>query len=102
MPKRSSEGPGDASILVAEGRDRPNSRYYAAILQAEGLNAFANLALEDLTEADLAGRAVVILDSARLPPSLDTTLLRWVTAGEYILYLRRGHPGRADMGTTSY
>ena len=90
MPKRSSEGPGDASILVAEGRDRPNSRYYAAILQAEGLNAFANLALEDLTEADLAGRAVVILDSARLPPSLDTTLLRWVTAGGLLIVMRPG------------
>ena len=98
MPKRSPQGPRDAPILVAEGRDRPNSRYYAAILQAEGLNAFANVALEDLTEADLAGRAVVLLDSARLPPPLNATLLRWVTAGGLLIVMRPGMELRQSLG----
>ncbi|MRX52048.1 hypothetical protein GI374_16845 [Paracoccus sp. S-4012] len=88
MPKRAAEGPADAPILVAEGRDRPNSRYYRAILEAEGMNAFANISLDDLTEADLAARAVVILDSGTLPQPLHAALVSWVRAGGLLIIMR--------------
>ncbi len=90
MRIRGATGAPDAPILVAQGRDRPESGYYDAILQAEGLNAFADIPLESLTVADLSGRGVLILDSAALPDALIDPVIDWVKDGGLLISMRPG------------
>ncbi|MDT8854671.1 hypothetical protein RNZ50_06415 [Paracoccaceae bacterium Fryx2] len=98
MPMRVSQGAADAPILVVEGRDRPDSRFFTAILQAEGLNDHANISLDNLTENDLAGRAVMILDTADLPPALHAPLMSWVKGGGLLITMRPGTDLRDIFG----
>lgn len=88
MREQAPSGPDDAPILIAQGRDRPFAGYYRSILQAEGLNAFASTPLDALSDGNLAGRKVVLLDSATLPEDLTEPLTAWVREGGLLIAMQ--------------
>jgi hypothetical protein len=79
---------GAAPIVVFTNPGDPFSRYYAEILQAEGLNEFDLVDVADLSAASLADRAVVLLPASALTDQQVTALTAWVQAGGSLIALR--------------
>ena len=99
-----TEGPG-GPILVIASPANPFSRYYAEILRAEGLNAFAVLDISAVDATVLAGYDLAILGEMSLTPSQVTTLTTWVNGGGNLIAMRpdkqlAGLLGLTDAGTT--
>lgn len=81
------EGPG-GPILVVTSAGNPFGTYFAEILRAEGLNAFA---VADITTVDatlLTNYDVVILGEMSLATAQVTDLADWVTAGGNLIAMR--------------
>ncbi len=80
-------GPGGPILVIADPAN-PFTRYYAEILRAEGLNAFAVADIGTVTPAVLANYQVAILGEMALNPAQATTLSDWVTAGGNLIAMR--------------
>jgi hypothetical protein len=78
-----SQGPGGPVLVVTStAAPTPNfGTFYAEILRAEGLNAFAVADLGTVSEASLATYDVVILARTPLTSVQATTLANWVNGG---------------------
>ena len=99
-----SNGPG-GPILVVTSAASPFSRYYAEILRAEGLNAFALRDLSSVTATILNQYDVVILGEMALTSTQVTMFTNWVTNGGNLIAMRpdkqlAGLLGLTDLGTT--
>jgi hypothetical protein len=70
--------------------------YYAEILRTEGVNAFQEIELEGLVEADLAGRDVVLLPETPVTPGQAAMLADWVVGGGNLIAFRPD-PALADL-----
>src|SRR5688572_32873705 len=74
-----SQGPGGPILVVAGD---PLGRYYAEILRAEGLNAFAVTDAPSVSAESLAAYQVVILaDGSALSDAQVGALGQWVASG---------------------
>ena len=98
------EGPGGPTLVIAKSTN-PFSRYYAEILRAEGLNAFAVRDIANVTPATLAGYDVAILGDFALTAGQVTMLSDWVAAGGDLIAMRpdkqlAGLLGLTDAGAT--
>ncbi len=81
------QGPGGPILVVSNPSNR-FTRYFAEILRAEGLNAFALVDLPNLTPALLATYDVAILGEAALTSAQVTMLSDWVTNGGNLIAMR--------------
>ncbi len=81
------DGPG-GPVLVIANSSNPFSRYYAEILRAEGVNAFAVRDIANVTSAMLAGYDVAIVGDFALTAGQVTTLSNWVTGGGDLIAMR--------------
>ena len=88
-----NQGPG-GPILVVTSSASPFSRYYAEILRAEGLNAFAVADVAAVTSLD--SYDVVILARAALSGPQLTMLTSWVNAGGKLIAMDPD-PGLAGL-----
>ena len=86
-PPPPTEGPG-GPILVVGSTANPFSRYYAEILKAEGLNAFAATDVSTVTASVLNAYDVVILGEMTLSTAQVTMFTNWVTAGGNLIAMR--------------
>ena len=86
-PPPPTEGPGGPILVVTDAGD-PFGRYFAEILRAEGLNAFAAMDVSLVTPAVLASHDVVILASMALAAAQVTMLSDWVDAGGNLIAMR--------------
>jgi hypothetical protein len=86
-PPPPTDGPG-GPILVVSSTGNPYSRYYAEILRAEGLNAFAAVDLSTVTPAILGGYDVAILGEVPLTVDQVTMFTDWVNAGGNLIAMR--------------
>jgi len=103
-PPPPTQGPG-GPILVVTSSSNPFSTYYAEILRAEGLNAFALADLSTVTSTTLNSYDVVILGEMSLTTTQVTTFSNWVTAGGNLIAMRPDKKlasllGLTDAGTT--
>ncbi len=99
-----NQGPG-GPILVVTSSTSPFSTYYAEILRAEGLNAFATMDASSLSASTLAGYDVVILPKMSLSASQVSTLTTWVNGGGNLIAMApdaqlSGLLGLTSLGTT--
>ncbi|WP_281287266.1 Ig-like domain-containing protein [Methylobacterium terricola] len=76
-----------APVLVAVGGKNPLGAYYAEILRAEGLNLFAVVAPEALTQERLAAASLVLMTEAPDEP-LAARLAAWVEEGGNLIAIR--------------
>jgi hypothetical protein len=81
------EGPGGPILVVANGGD-PFGRYYAEILQAEGLDEYAVADVSSLDAATLAGHRVVVLAQTGLTDAQVSALTAWVNGGGELIAMR--------------
>lgn len=88
------QGPG-GPILVVTATDKPFSGYYAEILRAEGLTAFASADVSTLTAPMLNQYDVVLVGDIVLTTSQVTLLTDWVTAGGNLIAM---HPDKKLAG----
>ena len=86
-PPPPGEGPG-GPILVVAAAANPFTRYYAEILRAEGLNAFAVADVSTVSAATLTAYDVVILGEIPLTPAQVTMFGNWVAAGGNLIAMR--------------
>ena len=86
-PPPPTEGPG-GPILVVGYAANPFSRYYAEILRAEGLNAFAALDISAVDATVLSGYDVVILGEMPLTTGQVTMFTTWVNGGGNLIAMR--------------
>jgi hypothetical protein len=86
-PPPPTDGPG-GPILVVSSTGNPYSRYYAEILRAEGLNAFAAVDLSTVTATILAAYDVAILGEEPLTAAQVTMFSNWVNAGGNLIAMR--------------
>ncbi len=75
-----AQGPGGPILVVTSGSPTFGS-YYAEILRAEGLNAFAVADISTITAATLSAYDVVLLAKMPLAANQVTMFTNWVTAG---------------------
>ena len=99
------EGPGGPVLVVANPAD-PFSRYYAEILQGEGLNEFDVVDLGSLTPAQLSSHQVIVLaQTTGLTDAQVSTLTSWVQGGGTAVGAQwralRGNPQADDTGRTA-
>lgn len=80
--------PMTAPILLVAATANPFTGYYAEILRAEGLNAFAQADLATVDANVLAGYDVVILGEAALSTAQATLFEDWVEAGGNLIAMR--------------
>jgi len=99
-PPPPTDGPG-GPILVVSSTANPYSRYYAEIVRAEGLNAFAAVDLSTVTPAILASYDVVILGEVPLTAAQVTMFSDWVTAGGNLIAMRPDKKLASLLGLTS-
>jgi hypothetical protein len=81
------DGPGGPILIVASAAN-PFSRYYAEILRAEGLTAFAVMNLPAVTPTVLAGFDVVVLGEIALSAADVTMFTNWVDSGGRLVAMR--------------
>jgi hypothetical protein len=81
------QGPGGPILVVANGGD-PFGRYYAEILQAEGLDEYAVTDVSALDAATLASYRVVILAQTGLTDAQVSALTAWVNGGGGLIAMR--------------
>ena len=81
------QGPG-GPILVISTSANPFSAYYAEILRAEGLNAFAVKDISTVTATILSQYDVAILGEMPLTAAQVTMLTNWVNAGGNLIAMR--------------
>ena len=81
------QGPGGPVLVVANSSDQ-FSRYYAEILQGEGLNEFDVVNLDSLTPAQLDSHQVVVLAQTGLTDAQVSTLTNWVQRGGNLIAMR--------------
>ena len=98
------DGPGGSVLVIAKSTN-PFSRYYAEILRAEGVNAFAVRDIANVTSSMLAGYDVAIVGDFALTTGQVTMLSEWVTGGGDLIAMRpdkqlAGLLGLADAGAT--
>ena len=86
-PPPPDEGPGGPILVIAD-RSNKFTRYYAEILRAEGLNAFATLDLESVDASVLAEYDVAILGEMPLSGAQVAMLEDWVNAGGNLIAMR--------------
>jgi hypothetical protein len=86
-PPPPNDGPG-GPILVVSSTGNPFSRYYAEILRAEGLNAFAVTDLTNVTATLLNSYDVVIIGEIPLTAAQVTMFSNWVNAGGKLIAMR--------------
>ena len=96
---------GEAPILVITSAANPFSGYYAEIMRAEGLNAFATIDISQVTDATLAAHDVVILGEVALTTAHVTMFTNWVNNGGNLIAMRPDKKlapllGLTDAGTT--
>ena len=85
-----SQGPGGPILVVADPGD-PFGRYYAEILRAEGLNAFAVADAGAVSAQSLAAHQVAIIAGGNaLDGAQVSALSQWVHAGGNLIALRPG------------
>ena len=87
-PDAPGTGPG-GPVLVAAGDGDAFSRYYAEILRAEGLNAFA-VTEGELTASTLAAYRVVVLGRPDPTAAEVAALTTWVQNGGALIAMRPG------------
>ena len=93
-----ADGPGGPILIVTEPSD-PFGQYYAEILRAEGLNAFATVDLASVTS--LAGYDVVVLAARSLSPAQVTTFTDWVASGGNLIAMRPDPQLAGMLGLTA-
>ena len=81
------QGPGGPVLVVANSSDQ-FSRYYAEILQGEGLNEFDVVNLDSLTPAQLDSHQVVVLAQTGLTDAQVSTFTTWVQRGGNLIAMR--------------
>jgi Domain of unknown function (DUF4082)/Bacterial Ig-like domain/Bacterial Ig domain/Purple acid Phosphatase, N-terminal domain len=81
------DGPGGPVLVIAKSTN-PFSRYYAEILRAEGVNAFAVRDIANVTPATLAGFDAAVLGDFALNAGQVTMLGDWVTNGGDLIAMR--------------
>ena len=81
------QGPG-GPVLVVTSPANPFTRYYAEILRAEGLNAFAVAEIGSLNAATLAAYDVAVLGEMALTGAQVAMLTSWVNAGGNLIAMR--------------
>ncbi len=86
-PPPPDQGPG-GPILVVSTPSNPFTRYYAEILRAEGLNAFAVADLSTVTATTLSSYDVVVLGEMPLTAADVTMFTTWVTGGGRLIAMR--------------
>ena len=82
-----TDGPGGPILLVTSSAN-PFSSYYAEILRAEGLNAFATADVDTLSASTLSGYDVVLLGDMPLQAGQVSMLDAWVRAGGNLIAMR--------------
>ncbi len=92
-------------ILVVSSPANPYSRYYAEILRAEGLNAFAVADLSTVSATTLTAYDVVILGEMPLTAAQVTMFTDWVNGGGNLISMRpdkqlAGLLGLTDQAST--
>jgi hypothetical protein len=80
-------GPGGPILIVASDAS-PFSRYYAEILRAEGLTAFAVMDLSAVSPAVLNDYDVVVLGRLTLSAAQVTMFTNWVDGGGHLIAMR--------------
>src|SRR5687768_5431465 len=75
-----AQGPG-GPVLVVTSSASTYGKYYAEILRAEGMNAFAVTDISSLTATQLAAYDVVILAKMPLQSTQVSMLSTWVNGG---------------------
>ena len=95
-----NDGPG-GPILVVSSTGNPFSRYYAEILRAEGLNAFAVADLSSVSAATLSVYDVVILGEMPLTAAQVTMFSDWVNGGGNLIAMRPDQKLSALLGVTA-
>jgi large repetitive protein len=98
-PPPPDQGPG-GPILVIGSASNAFSRYYAEILRAEGLNAFAVMELSQVTANVLAGYDVVVLGNIALSSAEVAMISNWVTAGGQLIAMRPDKQLASLLGLT--
>ena len=98
------DGPG-GPVLVISKTTNPFSRYYAEILRAEGVNAFAVRDIANVTATTLASYDVAIVGDYTLTAAQVSMLSTWVNGGGDLIAMRpdkqfAGLLGLTDTGTT--
>ena len=93
-------GPGGPILVVTSSTD-PFGEYYAEILRAEGLNAFATADVGTVTAPALAGFDVVLLAARSLSSAQVSTLTEWVTGGGNLIAMRPDPQLAVLLGLTS-
>ena len=81
------QGPG-GPIVVLTSQDATFGTFYAEILRAEGLNAFAVDSVDTISAAELADYDVAILAPSFLLSGQVTMLTDWVNAGGNLIAMR--------------
>ena len=99
-PPPPNDGPG-GPILVVSSTGNPFSRYYAEILRAEGLNAFAAIDLSIVTASTLAAYDVVILGEVPLTAAQVTMFTDWVNGGGNLIAMRPDKKLAGLLGLTA-
>lgn len=89
-----AQGPG-GPILVITGSSQPFSAYYAEILRAEGLTAFASADIATVTTTMLNQYDVVIVGDIPLTTTQVALFSDWVTAGGNMIAM---HPDKKLAG----
>ena len=97
-------GPGGPILLLTD-ESNAFSQYYAEILLAEGLNAFAVKDITSVSNGVLAGYDVAILGEMALSPDQVNTISNWVENGGNLLAMRpdkklAGLLGLNDLAST--
>ncbi|HEX4698282.1 MAG TPA: hypothetical protein VH857_02845, partial [Actinomycetes bacterium] len=89
-----AQGPGGPILVVANGAD-PFGRYYAEILQAEGLDEYAVADVSALDATTLASYRVVVLAQTALTDGQLSALTAWVNGGGDLIAM---HPNAQLAG----
>ncbi|MBP1752651.1 MAG: hypothetical protein H6Q57_1487, partial [Geobacteraceae bacterium] len=92
-------------VLVITTASNPFSSYYAEILRAEGMNAFAVSDISSVSSSVLAAYDVAVLGEMALSDSQVTMLSDWVNGGGRLIAMRPDKKlaallGLTDLGTT--
>jgi hypothetical protein len=82
-------------MLIISSASNPFSTYYAEILRAEGLNAFAVNDIATVSSSVLSSYDVVILGDITLTTGQVTMLSDWVNAGGHLIAM---HPDKKLAG----
>ncbi len=95
-----NQGPGGPILVITRPAD-PFGRYYAEILRAEGLQAFAVADIASVSASTLAGYDVVVLASMPLNAAQVSMLTSWVTAGGNLIAMRPDAQLASLLGLTA-